>query len=421
MESVDHAATHDLPLGLESAPARPAADVEFERVYRDYFGFAWSSLRRLGVPQESLEDAVQDLFMVVHRRLGEFEGRSTLRTWLFAIARRVAARHRRSFERRARKVAALAREPRAEDPLDGAVARRQAAEIVHAFLDELDDGKRAVFVLHLFEEMSGPEIAKALDLKLNTVYSRLRLTRERFDALCARLGDEASVLAAEREDAAPPDGAMRRVAAMLPLSLGGGAEVAAATAAGGTIASKIKVFVITLTVGLVGIGVAGTIASDDDVAGSTAPTVLADDEPARAPIGYHAPDRIERVEDPPPEEPVQPAVDPRAPAPVRAGKAPRRASKALPVDRLREEVRFIDGIRSAYHSGDMTGVLRLTRRHAREFPDGALTAEREGFRAMALCKLDDGDAAAVSAAYLGRHGSSALAEHVRVACKARDR
>ena len=84
---------------LESALTAGSAGASFESVYEAHFDFVWRSLRRLGVPAPSLEDAVQDLFIVVCRRLPEFEGRSSLKTWLFSIAIRIAKEHAR---RRAR-------------------------------------------------------------------------------------------------------------------------------------------------------------------------------------------------------------------------------------------------------------------------------------------------------------------------------
>jgi RNA polymerase sigma-70 factor (ECF subfamily) len=147
----------------------------------------WRSLRRLGIPQPQLDDAVQDVFLVVHRRLGEFEGRSTVKTWLFGIALRVASVHRRSAARRPT-------EPLTEEPADVAAPAaaeslseaREAARLVHQLLDSLDEDRRAVFVLSELEQMTAPEISAALGVNLNTVYSRLRLARRDFDAALAR-------------------------------------------------------------------------------------------------------------------------------------------------------------------------------------------------------------------------------------------
>jgi DNA-directed RNA polymerase specialized sigma24 family protein len=78
-----------------------AEDVStFDAVYATYFDFVWTSLRRLGVAESSLDDAVQDAFLVVHRQFGGFDGRSRLKTWLFGIALRVARDHRRRIHRK---------------------------------------------------------------------------------------------------------------------------------------------------------------------------------------------------------------------------------------------------------------------------------------------------------------------------------
>jgi RNA polymerase sigma-70 factor (ECF subfamily) len=159
----------------------------FEVLYEQHFDFMWRSLRRLGVPDAQLDDAVQDVFLVVHRRLGEFEGRSTVKTWLFGIALRVASVHRRAAARRPT-------EPLPEEPsdlgaqplADALTEAAEAARLLHRLLDCLDEDRRAVFVLAELEQMTAPEISTALGVNLNTVYSRLRLARRDFDVALAR-------------------------------------------------------------------------------------------------------------------------------------------------------------------------------------------------------------------------------------------
>ena len=70
--------------------------VTFEQVYKEHFAFVWRSLRRLGVREEDANDAAQEVFIVVHRKLGEFSGRSKLTTWLYGICFRVASERRRA-------------------------------------------------------------------------------------------------------------------------------------------------------------------------------------------------------------------------------------------------------------------------------------------------------------------------------------
>jgi RNA polymerase sigma-70 factor (ECF subfamily) len=107
------------------------------------------------------------------------------RGWLFGIARRVAADVHRGQHRRDRKHDALP-SPAAAPPLDDALARSEAAELVRSFLERLDEGHRMVFVLADIEGMTAPEIADALELKVNTVYSRLRKARLDFERIVAR-------------------------------------------------------------------------------------------------------------------------------------------------------------------------------------------------------------------------------------------
>lgn len=158
----------------------------FDALYDEQFEYVWCSLRRLGVHEASIDDAVQDVFVVVHRRLAEFEGRSSLRTWLFGIAVRVARDHRR----RARRSEAIAegQDPRAQgqSPFDGA-ATAEAARTLDRLLGELEESRREVFVLAELEQMTAPEIAVCLELNVNTVYSRLRAAREDFEAAVARM------------------------------------------------------------------------------------------------------------------------------------------------------------------------------------------------------------------------------------------
>jgi RNA polymerase sigma-70 factor (ECF subfamily) len=154
------------------------APLEFERVYEAEFDFVWRSLLLLGVAPGAVEDATQDVFSVVSRRLGSFEGRSALRTWLFAILQRVAANQRRSVRRKQRQL----------EPLEDAVsqlptphAQIEAAESidrVQRFCDTLAPDWRAVFVLALLEELPAPEVSQALGIPVNTVYSRVRQLRE---------------------------------------------------------------------------------------------------------------------------------------------------------------------------------------------------------------------------------------------------
>lgn len=154
----------------------------FDAVYREEFSYVWRSLRRLGVREADLQDLAHDVFVVVHRKLASYDPQRPIKPWLFGICFRVALDRKRkasSFRE------SLTGEVRALDPKpssDDRVAAREAHEQVSRALDALDEEKRAVFVMHELEGMSMPEIAEIVDAPLNTLYSRLRLARERFVA-----------------------------------------------------------------------------------------------------------------------------------------------------------------------------------------------------------------------------------------------
>jgi RNA polymerase sigma-70 factor (ECF subfamily) len=154
-------------------------------VYETHFDFVWRSARRLGVPEAVLDDVVQDVFVTVYRRLGEFEGRSQLRTWIFGILRHTVGDLRRTQRRKPT-------ESLGDEPLDArpgpheAAVRDESTRLLSRLLDELDDDQRDVFVLAELEQMSAPEIASALDVNVNTVYSRLRAARQEFEAALKR-------------------------------------------------------------------------------------------------------------------------------------------------------------------------------------------------------------------------------------------
>lgn len=177
-------------LAHEAGDGRPASGeiATFEHIYQQYFDFVWRSARRLGVSENAVDDVVQDVFLVVHRRLRDFEGRSSMKTWIFGITLRVISDHRRTIRRKG----GLAPLPddevlgdRGEGPV-AALEKRQAARVLHALLEELDDEKRTVFVLAELEELGAKEIAELVGVPVNTVYSRLRAAREAFDGALAR-------------------------------------------------------------------------------------------------------------------------------------------------------------------------------------------------------------------------------------------
>lgn len=165
---------------VSEVAARSPSPAQFEQLYGLYFDFTWRVLRHLGVPAAALDDAVQEVWLVVYQRLCGFEGRSTLKTWLFGITLNVARNTRRAEARRGRQL--LVPEPRSEPPPDPEMEHlgREAWLRVQQFLATLDEERRAIFVCSLLEHLPAQQTADATGVDVTTVYQRVRTLRQAF-------------------------------------------------------------------------------------------------------------------------------------------------------------------------------------------------------------------------------------------------
>ncbi len=162
----------------------------FRAVYDAQASFVWRNLRRLGVEEADVEDKVQEVFVVAHRRWGEFVDLGFgPKAWLFQIVLRVASDARR--HRRRHPVdpdGGVAQESQfMEAPQTAEVARKEALTLLDRALEMIEVDRRAVLVLHEIEQMTAPEIARTLEIPMNTVYSRLRVARTELEAAVVRL------------------------------------------------------------------------------------------------------------------------------------------------------------------------------------------------------------------------------------------
>ena len=166
------------------------APLEVADIHDSHADFVWSSLQRLGIQAADLEDALQDVFVVVHRRLGTFDGSSRLSTWLFGICLRVASQYRRKAhryrERRVVDLETIAGEGGSAAP-DAALLAREAEQRLERVLDALKPERRVVFVMFEIESIGCAEIAEQLGLPLGTVFSRLSAARTDFSKAALKL------------------------------------------------------------------------------------------------------------------------------------------------------------------------------------------------------------------------------------------
>lgn len=148
---------------------------ELDAIFREHARYVFRCLRHLGVADADVDDVCQEVFLTAHRKLPTFEGRSSVRTWLYGIALRVASDYRRSaYVRRERAVA----EPElGGEPAKDAGPSVEARQALSALLATLDPDRRDVVVLYEIEGFTMKEVAELVGCPLQTAYSRLYSAR----------------------------------------------------------------------------------------------------------------------------------------------------------------------------------------------------------------------------------------------------
>lgn len=161
---------------------------DFTAVYREHAKFLFSVLRRLRVHESAVDDALQEVFVVAYRRRRSFQEGASLRSWLYGITIRVARSHNRKAALRRMVFYPLRAEDEAVESTSGydSVENNEALAVVDSILEKMPRKQREVFVLMELEELSAQESASILRCNVNTIYSRLRLARERFEASATR-------------------------------------------------------------------------------------------------------------------------------------------------------------------------------------------------------------------------------------------
>lgn len=175
--------TMDATFG-RTAIAAPDVVAQRERVahaVRRHFSLVWRYLRRLGLSEADADDGAQQVFLTFARKLDAVETERE-RSFLLGVALRVASDARRAHKRRRHEPeTALSEAPDPRPDPEQALDQQQVCELLDSFLEQLDEGARAVFVLYEVEGLTMREIAEALELSPGTVASRLKRARVRFE------------------------------------------------------------------------------------------------------------------------------------------------------------------------------------------------------------------------------------------------
>lgn len=400
-------------LSVDSEPAG------FAQVYREHHAFVWQTLRCLGVVDSALDDAIQDVFVVVHRRLPQFEGRASVRTWLFEIARRVALRYRTRAHRDAARTFELP-DLRSEEDVEAAMDRALAFEVLRAFTDSLDDDRLRVFMLSEFGQLRGREIAEALEVNINTVYARLRSAQKQLDRLVTRLrAQETGAMVASARRSRPSRASTRQTWSLLVAKLGLASAPAATVGAGGLAAvggiGWIGAMGLAgaLAVGVVVTGAMGRSASSPEPGTADRPAAAASvDAPPGSP-GSGSEDAAPLV----PTHAVSVDPEPLAVAGAEAAGSSavsRSGRDRSPSAALAAEVARVRELRAVVaRRGAIEAPLA---RYRHEFPQGVLRPEVDALVIEHRCHTGAGEPEAEIAAFMRRWPQSALVERLRSVC-----
>ncbi len=168
----------------------PARTLDVDRVYKAHAPFVASSLARLGVRDHDLEDLLQEVFVVVYRKIDTYSGEGSLRSWLFSICRRVVANYRRHLLRK-RELATADSDfpelPSERTNPEEETEARQRRERLELVLSRIADHKRVVFVMFEIEGKTPAEIAAILEIPTGTVHSRIHAARQDFERIAEKL------------------------------------------------------------------------------------------------------------------------------------------------------------------------------------------------------------------------------------------
>ncbi len=350
---------------------------EFRQLYRAQYGFVWSVVRRLGVRPDRVDDAVQDTFLTVFRRLDDLPALQR-RAWLYGIARRISSNYRRAERRRTRKLGEL----RHLDPVTvGPEERWGAGHTVARFLEALSTQDRELFVLAEIEGFTGRELAAALQAKSSTLYDRLRTLRGQLRRQVG--GSRATLLTCLRRDR--PDATASRWALLLPRL---GLVSTRAGLGAGPLGALTKA---TVAVGALAAGV-GLVVLTGVPRGSVTSTRQPGGRPEAESVTEKVVPKTVAVEAHEARIPGTVAIsDSSTATPTRLHK--RTASPVKPVsirhefaaDDLAQEAAVVERARHAIAARDFSEVRGLAAEHERRFSPGALADAMMALRIEALC------------------------------------
>jgi RNA polymerase sigma-70 factor, ECF subfamily len=173
----------------QTAEPEPALTVlSFREIFDRELTSVYNALRRLGIRSADLPDATQEVFATIAAVLGDYDPTRPLRPWVFGVTYRVGMRYLDVAHRRREVPAEIPDAPDSAPQADAVVEGKEARDLARDALAKVEPSKRAVLILAHFEGLTVPEIASALQIPVNTAYSRLHRAREDFSEAARKLG-----------------------------------------------------------------------------------------------------------------------------------------------------------------------------------------------------------------------------------------
>ncbi len=167
--------------------SKPLTREDIGTAFEKHGAFIGRVILRLVGEGSHVDDLVQETFVVAHNQRHQFEGRSTVRTWLYGIASNLCLRRRRTLKRFSNFKSRLQGEvPLLPQQPDATLEQKAMIESVHRALMQLSFKHREVFVLFELEELEGKEIASMLGIAEGTVWTRLHKARRNFETAMRR-------------------------------------------------------------------------------------------------------------------------------------------------------------------------------------------------------------------------------------------
>lgn len=347
---------------------------KFDELYRAHSAVVQRCVASLGLPRHTWPDILQDVWMTASRRLGELTAHPRPSAWLCTVARHHAMHHVRAHLRRQRKLEAVAVEP--SRAVDDPIREHDAWETLSRLLASCPLDQREVYLKIELHGMTAGEVAEELGISVNTVHSRLRLTRQRLRESGAAL---AALLLLLRS---------RLGAEGLPAQFGAPLDPAAASRRSSLAATAGKVVVI-------GLMLAAAVSFRDPglrIDPPTSDSLAAAPEPLDPvhPQLIHRPWVTLPAAQPAAHAPAPPELpSPRPPATPRRPRATRAAPPDLrtPLAPQDDGEQLLAAAQTAYRAARFERALQHAEQHRRRYPASELREARETLIVQSLCRL----------------------------------